>query len=771
MIRALLPLATLVCLLMSLPLLGTLVQGDGWWVTAVVLMVVATAVSALYRLTGWNSAPVMPLQMLAVLLLVTPLFAAHVAPLGLVPTGDSMAYLVRVFDQGVDSINTNSVPVTVTSGIELIIALTFAVFVIVADFLAVTSRCPGMVGGLLAALMIVPLVVDDSGLTLWQAVSCAVGFLLLLAVDMWVRSRQWGMRVPSRDTGGARLLGGMGRLTTVTVAATAAILLAVTVPLAFPSLRTDVFYDMAEGNHVGWAGNNISTENPVASLQRSLRLPPDRTVLTYTTDAEQPEYLRTYALSEFDGEQWTMGPVDASDDTLITDELPRPAGWRSDPPGGNVTTRVSLDSDAPRMHFLPLPYWARSVDVSGDWYVDEESHMVFTDGTPSTGLSFTVETAVHEPDPRSLSRSGEPRSISSEFLHLPSGVDPAVQELTDSLTSDLASPYQRAIALQDHFSDFTYDLEPPPVPDDTDPLTHFLFTDRTGYCEQFAGAMTVMARQAGIPARVAVGYTQGEQNGNGRWTVSTGDAHAWPELYFEDVGWARFEPTPSSPQEQGSAVVPEYANGSEIPQDLPPPTDEPAENNDPEPTPTESDTPSESDSPESPPEEEPEQTEAASPIGTSPSGPDLSWLPYTGAGLTGLLLLALPALVRLGVRGARVSALAGEPAPAAHAAWRELRDTCLDVGRDWDLSESPRATAARLALTGQAHEAVWRLALAEEAARYAPAPAASDRLHHDLRTVRGALRTGAGAGSRLRATLLPRSLAPWRRPRPSPVPA
>src|SRR5699024_11018580 len=131
------------------------------------------------------------------------------------------------------------------------------------------------------------------------------------------------------------------------------------------------------------------------------------------------------------------------------------------------------------------------------------SHMVFTDDTPSTGLSFTARTAVHEPDAHSLSRSGEPHSIPSRFLDLPSDIDPAVHDLTDSLTSELSSPYQRAIALQEPSSDFTYVLDPPPVPDDADPLTHFLFEDHTGYCEQFAGAMTVMARQADIPARVA----------------------------------------------------------------------------------------------------------------------------------------------------------------------------------------------------------------------------------------------------------------------------
>src|SRR5699024_12312465 len=114
----------------------------------------------------------------------------------------------------------------------------------------------------------------------------------------------------------------------------------------------------------------------------------------------------------------------------------------------------------------------------------------------------------HAPRAHSLSRSREPHSIASRFLDLPSDIDPAVQDLTDSLTSELSSPYQRAIALQEHFSDFTYDLEPPPVPDDADPLTHFLFAAHAGYCEQFAGALTGMAGPAAVPARPAVGHTQ-----------------------------------------------------------------------------------------------------------------------------------------------------------------------------------------------------------------------------------------------------------------------
>jgi hypothetical protein len=67
---------------------------------------------------------------------------------------------------------------------------------------------------------------------------------------------------------------------------------------------------------------------------------------------------------------------------------------------------------------------------------------------------------------------------------------------------------------------------------------------RTGYCVQFATAMTVMARTLDIPARLAVGFLPGTRAESGEYVVTGRESHAWPELYFPDAGWIRFEPTP-----------------------------------------------------------------------------------------------------------------------------------------------------------------------------------------------------------------------------------
>ncbi|NYH54338.1 transglutaminase-like putative cysteine protease [Nocardiopsis arvandica] len=802
--RALMPLGSLACMLMALPLLDSLVRGGTWWVPAFVMMVAVAGVSALYRLSGWNVLPVPFLQALAVALLVTPLFAGHMAPLGLLPTERVLVHLITVFEQGRETIDASAPPVSSSAGVMLVIALALAVLTGAADFLAVTARCPGMVGGLLLALVSVPVLLDGSGLDWLPAAACAVGFLALLAMDMWVRGHEWGARVPGEPGSRAGTLGAVRGVATVSLASAAAVLLAVTVPLTLPSLRTDTLHTMLDGTYIGTGGNLITTTHPLVSLRRDLSFS-DRRVLTYRTDAEQPPYLRTYVLDEFDGVNWTMTPVNASIGTRVDGELPLPTGWGSAPSEDVVTTRISLDSETPRMDFLPLPYWARTVKVPGEWYADPRSLMVFTTDSAPTGLNFTVETVDRVPTAEELADTGNPRSLPGDYRNLPNGLDPRVRELTDALTEEARTPYERAVALQEYFTGgaFTYDLDPPSVPSDADPLVHFLLEDRVGYCEQFAGAMAVMARQAGIPARVAVGYTAGERMGDGRWAVSSGDAHAWPELYFEGAGWLRFEPTPAAADGQGSASVPDYSRGSEeggadspgtVPEESELSPDEASEG------PREDGAPEEepSQAPEEggEPEDEPTSSVAA-PGDGSPTAGGLAWLPVAGAAAVGvLLLLVLPALVRALVRWSRTTALSAGTAGAAeaHTAWRELRDTCLDLGGTWTPAESPRATAERLARSGpspapataepgglmsgaarepvppEAAEALWRLALAEESARYAPSPGSPEGLREDLWTALAGLDAAVGPGARLRAVLLPRSLAPWHRPRPAPGP-
>lgn len=130
-------------------------------------------------------------------------------------------------------------------------------------------------------------------------------------------------------------------------------------------------------------------------------------------------------------------------------------------------------------------------------------------------------------------------------------------ELAEKVTEDAANRAEKAVLLQEFFTrphtdpelgpDFRYDLSQTKAGSGMEDLDDFLRTSRTGYCEQFAAAMALMAREVGIPARIAVGFLKPDAGTTpGTFVFSAHDLHAWPELFFEDVGWVRFEPTPGS---------------------------------------------------------------------------------------------------------------------------------------------------------------------------------------------------------------------------------
>jgi transglutaminase-like putative cysteine protease len=123
------------------------------------------------------------------------------------------------------------------------------------------------------------------------------------------------------------------------------------------------------------------------------------------------------------------------------------------------------------------------------------------------------------------------------------------------LTTAAETPYAAAFTLEAYFrtqGGFRYD-EQPPVSLGTPPLVTFVEQTKAGYCQHFAGAMTLMLRSLGIPARVAVGFTSGSfDRAKRRWTVTDHDAHAWVEVWFDGEGWLPFDPTPGRGQLPGT---------------------------------------------------------------------------------------------------------------------------------------------------------------------------------------------------------------------------
>lgn len=117
-------------------------------------------------------------------------------------------------------------------------------------------------------------------------------------------------------------------------------------------------------------------------------------------------------------------------------------------------------------------------------------------------------------------------------------------QLNAGILRQATDPYQITLRIEQYLrSNFSYSLTPPQTRYHS-PYAAFLFATKTGYCQHFAGAMALLLRYNGIPARVAVGFTTGELVGKDTFVVSRTNAHAWVEVYFPGVGWVPFDPTP-----------------------------------------------------------------------------------------------------------------------------------------------------------------------------------------------------------------------------------
>jgi transglutaminase-like putative cysteine protease len=223
------------------------------------------------------------------------------------------------------------------------------------------------------------------------------------------------------------------------------------------------------------------------------------------------------------------------------------------------------------------PVQLRADDLGGVFVLS--GGVMRSDAPPDKGTGYTVWSSVAQPTPGQLAAAGakypaavqryldvDPRirirswgdsgraaqlrrlftSPDSEYLW-PYG---DMERVAERVTRGARSPYAAVVALENWFrrsGGFRYD-EHPPQPQPGEPaLADFVLRTKAGYCQHYAGAMALMLRYLGIPARVAAGFTSGRFE-DGVWTITDHDAHTWVEAWFPGYGWLSFDPTPGRGQ-------------------------------------------------------------------------------------------------------------------------------------------------------------------------------------------------------------------------------
>ena len=180
------------------------------------------------------------------------------------------------------------------------------------------------------------------------------------------------------------------------------------------------------------------------------------------------------------------------------------------------------------------------------------------------GEPYEVTSAISSAGPEELrgASSKYPAWVQERYLQLPPDLPQRVNDLAARVVGGVHTPYDKASAVEDYLrSNYPYNLRVDPPPFNADGVDHFLFTLREGYSEYFGSTMAVMLRTVGVPARLAVGYTTGDEIGEeDLFSVTDSHSHAWVEVYFPDFGWIPFEPTP------GESLPGVYQPGAERPE-------------------------------------------------------------------------------------------------------------------------------------------------------------------------------------------------------------
>ncbi|MBW9121782.1 transglutaminase domain-containing protein [Microbacterium trichothecenolyticum] len=702
----------------------------GWWLVAALAlsaMVLAAGYTArLYRL------PAVAVTLIEVgvwVVFMTLVFLRDTALLWVIPTLDTFRAVPLLVEAAMEEITVGSAPLEPTLSLAFVVVGSMGLLTIIVDHVVVTARMPLLASVGIVAVSLIPAIAAPSEVDVIGFVFLAVTILFLLRSE--TRSREKPVEREAERTAGVPA-------TALGIGAIAIVVAVVATPvLPQPGVRA--------GSGLG-PGPGIDA---TLALGDDLRRPQETEVLRVRTNAPSVPYLRATTLSSFDGGVWepdrsqtvslqserAFGVVDSDEDIRI----------------GEYTAKVdvvNLDSQ-----WAPVPYPAVGITGLGGglWGAVPYNHTVATSGGSTQGQSYEVAYNVPRPSLEQVRAAVSVGSqVRDETTQLPEDIPPIIGELAVQMTADATTDYDRLTALQRWFrgTDFSYSLEAP-VEDDFDgsgaeAVARFLDV-RQGYCIHFASAFALMARTLHMPSRIVVGYLPGTPttdsiDGQPVFSVSSSQLHAWPEVFFDGIGWIPFEPT------SGLGVPTTFSSELTLP----------GQTTDPDPsTPQSGPTPTaRGDQAEIDLEEQRQNASGAS------AQDALDPLPILGVVAAVVVLLALPFLIReLRRRQQDAAARSGDAA----AAWQSVQEAAIDVGIPAPASETPRAFAGRLvAEHGVSTSDMNTVLLAIERASYSRTGTRSywmgDAAADAAASVRTSLLASVPPSRRILALLAPRSL-------------
>ena len=342
-----------------------------------------------------------------------------------------------------------------------------------------------------------------------------------------------------------------------------------TVPVAFPwwdhpGSAPPGTADTKGGGHVA----GVTAVAMVANLRAAETT--SSAVKMFLATTAVPTYWELGILNRFDGTQWLPG---ADEEDVLRGDDSGPIPPTPALPDSESTFISSIDIQGYSGRLLPAPPGTIAITsapkaISIESVRISDALGVVIPSLDSQGENYEVVSPVESlpalsTGPESLDDIyADLGGSANQYLGLPADVPGGIKSIAQTIVAGATTPLQQAQALVNYFHNgtFVYTLSPPPVPAGENPITWFL-DSRAGYCQQFAGAFGVLAREIGLPVRLAIGFTTGlpvSKEDPHQYEVTGADAHVWPQVYLgSELGWVSFEPTPSPPngEPSGGGIV------------------------------------------------------------------------------------------------------------------------------------------------------------------------------------------------------------------------
>ncbi len=547
--------AAVTTLCASLALAGV-IDGLRWWGYAGVAVTVVTAVGLGLRAVRAPILLVGLAQMFALLCLLIALFTDS-GVFGLFPGPDAIAELGDVLRTSIEVVRTGVPPVDASPAVLCLVVIAIGLVAVLVDTLAVSAGTPAACGLVLLCVYAVPASLADEMLPWWAFVLGAVSFAALLAVDGAHRHQQWRNRPVVQGTGG-----GVGSPAAL-VSGAVAIALVAGATVTFIGTVGQLPGGQGSG---GQGGLGL---NPFTQLRGMLDQDGNVELFRVRNLGDDARYLRALTLADYDSNGGWRGADQLPDGTPTDRPLPLPFGQEAFGPSAE-TVDIQIEPINSKDKWAPVVGIPRRMhDLPEDIRYDPVSGMLYG---PSQQIlpTYVEEADLSQPTAEQMrnARPAIPGDVDKRYT-ANRGINPRVRRLANELTAGRGSTYDKVQAILGYFdagNGFVYDTETA-AGSDEDALTDFLFRSKSGFCEQYASSMAILLRAAGIPSRVAMGYTAGFESGDYR-SITTQNAHAWVEVFFPGLGWEMFDPTPLS---DGTSYTPPYVSQSGVsgPQDDP----------------------------------------------------------------------------------------------------------------------------------------------------------------------------------------------------------